>query len=45
MKGIAESQKVLTTVTALGNLKELLAPSNPYKPNKLEGQGCYKCDA
>ena len=25
------------------NLKELLAPSNPYKPNKLEGEGCYKC--
>ena len=27
------------------NLKELLAPSKPYKPNKLEGEGCYKCDA
>jgi hypothetical protein len=27
------------------NLKELLAPSNPYKPKKLEVQGCYKCDA
>jgi hypothetical protein len=26
-------------------LKRLLAPSNPYKPNKLEGEGCYKCDA
>ena len=26
-------------------MKELLAPSNPYKPNKLEGEGCYKCDA
>ena len=26
-------------------MKELLVPSNPYKPNKLEGQGCYKCDA
>ena len=27
------------------NLKELLAPSNPYKPNKLECECCYKCDA
>jgi hypothetical protein len=27
------------------NLKELLSPSNPYKPKKLEVQGCYKCDA
>ena len=26
-------------------MKELLAPSNPYKSNKLEGEGCYKCDA
>ena len=28
-----------------GNLKELLAPSNPYKSDKHEGEGYYKCDA
>ena len=26
-------------------MKELLAPSIPYKSNKLEGEGCYKRDA
>ena len=32
-------------VITRAGLKELLAPSNPYKSNKLEGEGCYKCDA
>ena len=34
---------ILVSYKRIANLKELLAPSYPYKSNKLEGQVCYKC--
>jgi hypothetical protein len=43
-KKILPESAILVSYKRNANLKELLAPSNPYKPNKLEGQGCYKCD-
>ena len=44
-KKILPESAILVSYKRNANLKELLAPSNPYKPNKLEGEGCYKCDA
>ncbi|CAB4015036.1 glutathione S-transferase 6 [Paramuricea clavata] len=44
-KNILPESAILVSYKRNANLKELLAPYNPYKPNKLEGQGCYKYDA
>jgi hypothetical protein len=44
-KKILPESAILVSYNRNANLKELLAPSNPYKPKKLEGEGCYKCDA
>jgi hypothetical protein len=44
-KKILPESAILVSYKRNANLKELLAPSNPHKPNKLEGEGCYKCEA
>ena len=44
-KKIQPEGAILVSRKRNANLKELLTPSNPYKSNKLEGEGCYKCDA